>query len=106
MMTDKPEPGIPADVMEAADALSFEFAVADLEKPAKLAIARAIMAERERCAKIADEFAASDMHLRDLAKTAKDATGVFVHAAEAATGKAIAAAIRLSAPTKGAQDDR
>lgn len=53
----------------------------------------------EEAARIADEHAAADMHLRDKAKESKDATGVFVHAAEAATGRSIAAAIRSLSAT-------
>jgi len=45
---------IPEDIRKIANNLSFEFAVANLESPAEEAIAQAILAERERCAKIAD----------------------------------------------------
>lgn len=48
----------------------------------------------EEAARIADEFASADLHLRDLARKDRDGTSAFVHAAEAATGQAIARAIR------------
>lgn len=61
-MTDHTETQIPNDVMEAAVNVAFEiYADADNNKnytwfDVRDVIARAILAERERCARIADEY--------------------------------------------------
>lgn len=47
---------IPEDIRKIANGLAFEFAVAALERPAEQEIAQAIWAERQRCAKIADDW--------------------------------------------------
>lgn len=63
----------------------------------------------EEAARLADAQAAADAELRDMARKGKDGVSAFVHAAEVAAGKSIAAAIRalanVPAPSNAATDN-
>jgi hypothetical protein len=54
MMTDHTEMQIPDDVMEAAKEAHANYAKSSVTDNLTVIIARAILAERERCARIAD----------------------------------------------------
>jgi hypothetical protein len=82
---EEPAMTIPDDIMKAAEAVCVEHGLIS-NRAVLLAIARALMAERERCAKIADCTPDEDYDPYDLADNANYWTAV--------TRQSIAAAIR------------
>ena len=89
---------VPEDIMRAAEAVLNEWANGSESRPGPL-IARAILAERERCAEYHDDFAAQ--HEAAIV----DGSGNDHHVREARNHRRYAAAMRsLPTPPKGGEE--